>query len=181
MNHPRSFACSILLFNEIGALDSDYYPEILRGEIDTLNKLIYANVNNGVYKAGFATTQKAYYEAVVPLFETLDWLEQRLEAQRYLTGNQITEADWCLFTTLVRFDPVYFGHFKCNLKRLVDYPNLWGYTRDLYQQPGIADTVNMYHIKQHYYGSHATLNPTGIVPLGPVIDFNEAHDRYLQS
>lgn len=165
-------------FDDIGAAEGDYYPATLSEEIDVLNERIYDTVNNGVYKTGFATTQEAYGEAVIPLFETLDWLEQRLESQRYLTGNQITEADWCLFTTLVRFDPVYFGHFKCNLKRLVDYPNLWSYTHDLYQQPGVAETVNMHHIKQHYYGSHTTVNPTGIVPLGPDIDYYKPHDRH---
>jgi len=156
-----------------------YYPESLREEIDALNERIYDAVNNGVYRAGFATTQEAYEEAVVILFETLNWLEDRFTSQRYLTGNQITEADWRLFTTLIRFDAVYVGHFKCNLRRLLDYPNLWAYTRDLYQQSGIAETVNMYHIKNHYYGSHATVNPTGIVPLGPDIGFYEPHKRHL--
>jgi len=142
----------------------------LREDIEALTVPIYDSVNNGVYKAGFATAQEAYEEAVIPLFETLDWLEQRLETQRYLAGNQITEADWRLFTTLIRFDPVYVGHFKCNLKRLIDYPNLWAYTRDLYQQPGIAETINMFHIKNHYYGSHTSINPSGVVPLGPLLD-----------
>jgi putative glutathione S-transferase len=164
-------------FNEVGAAEGDYYPESLREEIDILNERIYSTVNNGVYKAGFATKQQAYEEAIAPLFDTLDWLEERLNSQRYLTGDQITEADWRLFTTLIRFDPVYVGHFKCNLKCLVDYPNLWAYTRDLYQQPGIAETVNMYHIKNHYYGSHTSVNPNGIVPLGPKIDFYEPHNR----
>lgn len=164
-------------FDEIGAVGGDYYPDALRDDIDVLNERIYDTVNNGVYKAGFATTQKAYEEAVVSLFDTLDWLESRLEMQRYLTGKQITEADWRLFTTLIRFDPVYVGHFKCNLKRLVDYPNLWAYTRDLYQQPGIAETINMHHIKHHYYGSHSSINPTGIVPKGPDIDFMVPHGR----
>ncbi len=167
-------------FDEVGATEGNYYPESLREEIDALNERIYDTVNNGVYKAGFATRQEAYEEAVVPLFDTLDWLEERLKSQRYLTGDQITEADWRLFTTLIRFDAVYVGHFKCNLKRLVDYPNLWAYTRDLYQQPGIAETVNMYHIKNHYYGSHTTVNPTGIVPLGPVINYDEPHNRNAQ-
>lgn len=165
-------------FDELGAVEGDYYPESLRDEIDTLNARIYDTVNNGVYKAGFATSQEAYEEAVIPLFETLDWLEQRLAGQRYLTGNQITEADWRLFTTLVRFDPVYVGHFKCNLRRLVDYPNLWAYTRDLYQQPGITETINMMHIKNHYYCSHSTINPSGVVPSGPLIDFNALHSRH---
>ncbi|MCP5244793.1 MAG: glutathione S-transferase family protein [Burkholderiales bacterium] len=164
-------------FDKLGAATGDYYPENLRKEIDTLNTRIYDTVNNGVYKAGFATTQEAYEEAVNPLFETLDWLERRLLKQRYLTGNQITEADWRLFTTLVRFDPVYVGHFKCNLRRLVDYPNLWAYTRDLYQRPGIAETINMAHIKNHYYRSHSSINPSGVVPSGPILDFNEPHSR----
>lgn len=164
-------------FDEIGAKGGDYYPELLREEIDSVNERIYDTVNNGVYKAGFATTQKAYEDAVIPLFETLDWLEQLLESQRYLTGNKITEADWRLFTTLIRFDAVYVGHFKCNLKRVTDYSNLWAYTRDLYQQPGVAETINMYHIKQHYYGSHASVNPTRVVPLGPDIDYGEPHNR----
>jgi len=164
-------------FDEVGATEGDYYPKALHEEIDALNRRIYNTVNNGVYKVGFATTQKAYEEAVVPLFETLDWLEHKLEKQRYLTGQNITEADWRLFTTLIRFDSVYYGHFKCNLKRLVDYPNLWAYTRDLYQQPGISETINMDHIKRHYYGSHSTINPTAIVPLGPDINFHQAHDR----
>jgi len=164
-------------FNELGATEVDYYPEKLREEIDQLNTRIYNTVNNGVYKAGFATTQEAYEEAVVPLFETLNWLEKKLGTQRYLTGHQITEADWRLFTTLIRFDPVYVGHFKCNLKRLVDYPNLWAYTRDLYQHPGVAETINMLHIKNHYYCSHTNINPSGVVPLGPVLDFNAPHFR----
>lgn len=164
-------------FDDLGAAEGDYYPEKLHEDIELLNDRIYDTVNNGVYKAGFATTQEAYEEAVIPLFETLDWLEQRLAKQRYLTGNQITEADWRLFTTLARFDPVYIGHFKCNLKRLVDYPNLWAYTRDLYQQPGVAGTINMHHIKNHYYGSHTTINPSGVVPLGPVLNYNASHSR----
>ncbi|HZD52932.1 MAG TPA: glutathione S-transferase family protein [Woeseiaceae bacterium] len=149
----------------------DFYPPHLREEIEALNARIYETVNNGVYRAGFATTQTAYEEAVVPLFETLDWLDRRLEKQRYLTGGAVTEADWRLFTTLVRFDAVYHGHFKCNIRRIVDYQNLWRFLRDLYDQPGIADTVNFLHIKRHYYGSHRTINPTGIVPVGPAIDF----------
>ncbi len=157
-------------FEELGVVEDDYYPENIREDIEVLNERIYGSVNNGVYKAGFATTQEAYEEAVIPLFKTLDWLEQRLETQRYLAGRQITEADWRLFTTLIRFDPVYVGHFKCNLKRLIDYPNLWAYTRDLYQQPGIAGTINMFHIKNHYYGSHTSINPSGVVPLGPLLD-----------
>ena len=160
-----------------GVPELDLYPKTLRADIDTLNERIYATINNGVYRAGFATSQEAYEEAVVELFGTLDWLEDRLATQRYLAGNTPTEADWRLFTTLVRFDNVYVGHFKTNLRRLVDYPNLWGYLRDLYQQPGVAGTVNMQHIKGHYYGSHVTINPTGVVPVGPVIDFNASHGR----
>jgi putative glutathione S-transferase len=164
-------------FDGIGAVPGDYYPAELRAEIDTVNARIYDTVNNGVYKAGFATTQDAHEEAVAVLFETLDWLEDRLGRQRYLAGERITEADWRLFTTLVRFDPVYVGHFKCNLHRLVDYPNLWAYTREFYQRPGIADTVNFHHIKHHYYESHKTINPTGIVPVGPLIDFAAPVER----
>ncbi len=164
-------------FDGIGAKAGDYYPAAKRDEIDALNERIYSTVNNGVYKAGFASTQEAYEEAVRPLFESLEWLEGILTQQRYLTGSSLTEADWRLFTTLVRFDPVYVGHFKCNLKRIVDYPALWGFLRDLYQQPGVAKTVNMAHIKNHYYGSHDTVNPTGVVPLGPEIDFLSPHGR----
>jgi len=164
-------------FDNIGATAGDYYPEALRSEIDQINERIYESVNNGVYKCGFATTQEAYNEAIVPLFDTLDWLDQRLSDRRYLTGSTITEADWRLFTTLVRFDPVYVGHFKCNVRRIADYPNLSGYVRDLYQQPGVAGTVNMQHIKDHYYASHESVNPSRIVPAGPDIDFMAAHDR----
>ncbi len=155
----------------------DMYPEDLRAEIDRWNELVYRTVNNGVYRAGFATAQDKYEHAVEALFSTLDLLERRLTNDRYLCGPRLTEADWRLFTTLVRFDPVYHGHFKCNLRRLVDYPNLWAYARDLYQLPGVADTVNLAHIKEHYYRSHVTVNPTSIVPLGPVIDFMEPHGR----
>jgi putative glutathione S-transferase len=164
-------------FDGVGAAAGDYYPAALRSEIDAVNERVYATLNNGVYRAGFARTQQAYEEAVVPLFETLDWLEARLGRQRYVAGDVPTEADWRLFTTLVRFDAVYVGHFKCNLHRLVDYPNLWDYTRALYQQPGIAATVNMIHIKRHYYESHARINPGGIVPLGPALDFDAPHTR----
>jgi glutathionyl-hydroquinone reductase len=164
-------------FDQWGNADIDFYPEPLRSEIDEVNDIIYEKLNNGVYRTGFATTQKAYEEAYDQLFETLDMLDQRLSTNRYLMGNIITEADWRLFPTLVRFDPVYVGHFKCNKKRLVDYPHLWAYTRDLYQIPGIAETVHMDHIKYHYYGSHASINPTGIVPKGPDIDFNQLHRR----
>lgn len=155
----------------------DLYPEPLRAQIDELNERIYATVNNGVYRAGFATSQAAYDEAVGELFDSLDWLEQRLASRRYLTGDRITEADWRLFVTLVRFDPVYVGHFKCNLRRIADYPNLWGYTRDLYQQPGIAETVRFDHIKRHYYVTHPSINPTRIVPRGPIVDFDAPHGR----
>ena len=143
----------------------------LRAEIDALNERIYREVNNGVYRAGFATTQAAYEEAVVQLFATLDWLEARLSGSRFLTGDRLTEADIRLFTTLVRFDAVYHGHFKCNLRRIVDCPALWRFTRDIYDLPGVAETVNLEHIRHHYYESHTTINPTGVVPLGPVIDF----------
>jgi putative glutathione S-transferase len=155
----------------------DFYPERLRAEIDALNAEIYETVNNGVYRAGFATTQEAYEAAVLPLFETLDALEARLARNRYLVGDRLTEADWRLFTTLVRFDAVYHGHFKCNLRRIVDYPNLSGWLRELHQIPGVAGTVAMDHIKTHYYASHATINPTGIVPAGPILDFEAPHGR----
>jgi len=164
-------------FDSIGAKAGDYYPAHLRTEIDSLNTRIYSNVNNGVYKAGFATTQAAYEEAVLPLFETLDWLDEKLGQQRYLTGASITEADWRLFTTLVRFDPVYVGHFKCNIRRIADYANLSGYLRDLFQQPGIAETVHMDHIKNHYYASHETINPSRVVPVGPEMDLTAPHNR----
>ena len=164
-------------FDGVGAAPGDYYPEALREEIDAVNERVYRTVNNGVYRSGFATTQEAYEEAVGPLFESLDWLESRLSRRRYLTGGAITEADWRLVTTLFRFDPVYVGHFKCNLKRIADYPNLSAYTRDLYQQPGIAETVRLDHIKAHYYGSHESINPTRIVPRGPEIDYGAPHDR----
>ena len=162
-------------FDSVGAKAGDYYPSESREEIDAINERVYNTVNNGVYRAGFATTQEAYEEAVVPLFESLTWLEDKLLRQRYLTGDTITEADWRLFTTVVRFDPVYVGHFRCNLNRIADYPNLSAYLRDLYQQPGIAETVHMDHIKSHYYGSHKTINPTGVVPMGPEIDLTAPH------
>jgi len=164
-------------FNGVGATPGDYYPVSLRDKIDTINTRIYDTFNNGVYKAGFSTTQQAYEEAVYPLFKTLDWLEDRLSKQRYLLGDTITEADWRLFTTLVRFDAVYYSHFKCNIRRIIDYPHMWGYLRDLYQQPGVIDTVHMDHIKNHYYASHEFVNPTRIVPVGPKIDFLAAHGR----
>lgn len=164
-------------FNDVGAVGADYYPQEERAEIDHINARIYDTLNNGVYKAGFATTQAAYEDAVGPLFETLDWLEERLSRSRYLLSYGLSEADWRLFTTLVRFDPVYVGHFKCNIRRIADYPNLSNYVRDLYQYPGIAETVYMDHIKNHYYASHPTINPTRIVPVGPEIDFDAPHDR----
>lgn len=165
-------------FDGIGATPGDYYPQALRGEIDAVNARVYDTVNNGVYKAGFATTQAAYEEAVEPLFDTLDWLEERLARQRYLCGEAITEADWRLFTTLIRFDAVYVGHFKCNRQRIADYPNLSGYLRELYQWPGIAATVDFGHIKGHYYQSHTTINPSGIVPVGPLLDLETPHGRH---
>ena len=164
-------------FDEWGDASLDFCPERLRSAIDEVNALVYSAINNGVYRAGFATTQPAYEEAFGELFAALDTLEDRLGRQRYLVGDRLTEADWRLFTTLVRFDPVYVGHFKCNLRRIADYPNLSNYLRDLYQAPGVAATVNMRHIKAHYYGSHTTINPTGIVPLGPELDHSAPHDR----
>jgi putative glutathione S-transferase len=154
-------------FDGVGAAQGDYYPSELRPEIDALNARIYATVNNGVYRAGFATAQEAYEEAFRALFETLDFLEQRLAGQRFLCGERLTEADWRLFTTLIRFDPVYFGHFKCNLREIADYPALSRYLRELYRWPLVAETVDFFHIKHHYYASHLRINPTGIVPLGP--------------
>lgn len=164
-------------FDAWGDAGVDFYPEALRAEIDATNALVYPAINNGVYRAGFATTQDAYEEAFRELFAALDGLEARLSRQRYLVGDRITEADWRLFTTLVRFDPVYVGHFKCNLRRIADYPNLSNYMRELYQAPGVAATVNLDHIKAHYYGSHKTINPTGVVPLGPQLDYAAPHDR----
>lgn len=164
-------------FDGVGAQPGDYYPEALRKDIDSQNDRIYDAVNNGVYKAGFATTQAAYEEAVFALFEALDELEDNLAHRRYLLGDQITEADWRLFTTLIRFDAVYHGHFKCNLRRIVDYPHLSAYVRELYQWPQVAETVNMEHIKDHYYRSHATINPTGVVPAGPILDLEQPHGR----
>jgi putative glutathione S-transferase len=164
-------------FDGVGATPGDFYPEPLRDEIDAINERVYRTLNNGVYRCGFATTQDAYDEAIHPLFDTLDWLEDLLRRRRYLTGDTLTEADVRLFTTLVRFDPVYHGHFKCNIRRLVDYPNLWGYTRELYQLPEIRPTVNFHHIRHHYYGSHPTVNPSGVVPAGPIIDFEAPHGR----
>jgi glutathionyl-hydroquinone reductase len=164
-------------FGRFTNVRTDYYPPALREEIDRVNALVYENVNNGVYRAGFATAQEAYEEAFRAVFGALDELERRLARQRYLAGGDISEADWRLFTTLVRFDAVYYSHFKCNLRRIIDYPNLSNYLRDLYQQGGVAATVNMDHIKRHYYGSQRHVNPTGIVPLGPQLDFLAPHDR----
>lgn len=155
----------------------DFYPQALRGEIDALNQRIYPAVNNGVYRAGFATTQPAYDEAFGQLFEELERLESLLGERRYLAGEHLTEADWRLFTTLIRFDAVYYGHFKCNLRRIEDYPNLSNWLRELYQWPGVAATVDFGHIKGHYYASHRSINPTGIVPQGPALDFGRRHDR----
>ncbi|MFK8033853.1 MAG: glutathione S-transferase family protein [Hyphomicrobiales bacterium] len=164
-------------FDGVGAKAGDFYPSPLQVEIDELNERIYHTVNNGVYKSGFATLQESYEEAVFPLFETLEVLEAKLAHQRFLFGDQPTEADWRLFPTLLRFDTIYFAHFKCNLKRLVEFPNLWAYARDLYQWPGISETVNMNHAKDHYFQSHETINPTRIVPVGPNIDWEQAHGR----
>ena len=165
-------------FDAIGKVEVDFYPTALRDEIDEINELVYESVNNGVYRSGFATTQAAYETAFARLFDTLDILEDRLGKQRYLVAEQVTEADWRLFTTLVRFDPVYHGHFKCNKKRLIEYPNLWNYMLELYQVPGVAATVDMQQIKYHYYASHASVNPTGVVPNGPEIDYSAAHNRH---
>lgn len=165
-------------FNDMTGDSQDFYPQALRASIDEVNEFVYDNVNNGVYKAGFATSQSAYEEAFDALFDALATLEQKLAGQRYLAGSQLTEADWRLFTTLVRFDAVYVGHFKCNLKRIVDYPNLWNFVRELYQVEGVAETVRMDHIKTHYYVSHDMINPTGVVPKGPELDFTAPHDRH---
>ncbi|MBD2058850.1 glutathione S-transferase family protein [Oculatella sp. FACHB-28] len=164
-------------FGEIAKPDADLYPEALQQQIDETIDAIYQPINNGVYRAGFATTQEAYEEAVTELFENLDHWETVLGKQRYLCGDRLTEADICMFTTLLRFDAVYYVHFKCNLRRIVDYPNLWGYLRDLYQHPGVKETCNLDHIKRHYYKSHPKVNPTRIVPKGPIIDFETPHNR----
>ncbi len=164
-------------FDGIGAAPGDYAPQALLPEIDRINAEVYDRVNNGVYKAGFATEQAVYEQEVTALFAELDRLEDLLGRQRFLLGDQVTEADWRLFTTLIRFDAVYYGHFKCNLRRLVDYPDLWAYTRELYQWPGVAGTVDFDHIKQHYYRSHPTINPNGIVPKGPVLDLMQPPER----
>ena len=159
-------------FDGLGAKPGNYVPDQWLEEIDTVNDFVYHRINNGVYKAGFATKQEVYEEEVTALFAALDQMEERLTGQDYLVGNRLTEADIRLFTTLVRFDAVYFGHFKCNLKPLTAYPNLWAYTKRIYQLPGMAQTVNFDHIKRHYYGSHKTINPTGVIPLGPTLDWN---------
>jgi len=164
-------------FDGCGASGPDYYPEALREDIDSINAFVYDNINNGVYRTGFAASQAAYERAFRRLFDALDALEQRLAGQRYLVGAQITEADWRLFTTLVRFDAVYVGHFKCNLRRIADYPNLSGYLRELYQLPGIAEMINFIHIKRHYYYSHTSINPTRIIPLGPKLALHAPHQR----
>jgi putative glutathione S-transferase len=164
-------------FDGFGDASVDFYPEAHRAEIDAVNAFVYPNVNNGVYRCGFATTQEAYEEAFRDLFAALDELDSRLRRQRYLVGDRLTEADWRLFTTLVRFDAVYVGHFKCNLRRISDYPALSGYLRELYQVPGVAETTDFEHIKRHYYGSHTSINPSGVVPLGPELDLGAAHGR----
>ncbi len=165
-------------FDAFGDASVDFYPAELRAQIDAVNERVCRCVNNGVYRAGFATFQAAYDEAVAVLFDSLDWLDERLSHQRYLCGDRITEADWRLFTTCVRFDAVYVGHLKCNLRALVDYPHLWPYVRELYQFDGVAETVNFDHIKRHYYVTHDSINPTGIVPRGPTLDFEAPHDRH---
>jgi len=164
-------------FNHITGNELDFYPKKYRKEIDLINDRIYSTINNGVYKCGFATTQVAYNEAIEPMFETLEWLEKKLDNKRYLLGDFLTEADWRLFTTLIRFDAVYYNHFKCNKFKISEFKNLSNYLRELYQYPGISDTVNMKHIKGHYFESHDTINPTRIVPLGPVQNFNLPHNR----
>ena len=164
-------------FHALTPVATDYYPAPLRAEIDRLNDFVYENINNGVYRCGFAGTQRAYEHAFDRLFKALDEIETRLDRQAYLAGDRMTEADWRLFTTLVRFDAVYHGHFKCNLRRIEDYPNLSHYLRELYQVPGVAETVNLDHIKRHYYESHTHINPGGIVPKGPALDFTRPHDR----
>ena len=164
-------------FDDITGNTDDFWPAEMRDDIEAVNDRIYDTVNNGVYKAGFATTQDAYDSAVIPLFDSLDWLEDRLANSRYLMGDQITEADWRLWTTLIRFDPVYHLHFKCNRKRIVDYPNLWAFTRELYQWTGVAETVNFNHIVRHYHYSHDTINPHRIIPVNPQLDYRAPHKR----
>ena len=171
MSHQKLLSCLII---------PDFYPVELREKIEEVNEWVYNKINNGVYKAGFASTQAAYEEAVIELFQALDRVEEILGKSRYLTGDRFTTADIRLFTCLVRFDSVYVGHFKCNLKRIVDYENLWNYVKEIYQMPGVAETVNMDHIKGHYYRSHSWINPNGVVPNGPALDFNEPHNRNLK-
>ena len=164
-------------FNHITGNDLDFWPVEMRDEIEDINLDIYENINNGVYRTGFAGTTEAYEESVAKLFDALDRMEARLTDNRYLMGDRLTEADWRFFATLIRFDPVYVGHFKCNIRRIADYPAISGYLRELYQMPGIAETVNLAHVKGHYYASHRTINPTGIVPVGPVLNYDEPHGR----
>ena len=164
-------------FNALTGNYDDYYPELLRSDIDEINELVYHSINNGVYKSGFATTQEAYEEAVNALFDALEEVETRLSSSRYLVGDTLPEADWRLFPTLIRFDPVYHGHFKCNKKQISDYPNTFGYMKELYQVPGVAETVNFDHIKRHYYFSHTMINPTQVIPVGPSQDLMSAHGR----
>jgi putative glutathione S-transferase len=164
-------------FDEFGNSTQDFYPPELRDEIDKINEVVYHNINNGVYKCGFATTQQAYEEAFNNLFSTLDQIENILSKKRYIVGDKLTLADWRLFTTLLRFDSVYYTHFKCNLRRIEEYPNLSNYLRELYQYPGVEETVNFKHIKEHYFKSHKTINPTGIVPSGPELDLSTPHNR----
>ncbi|MEP2531105.1 glutathione S-transferase family protein [Shimia sp.] len=164
-------------FDGITGNSLDFWPTDMRDAIEVVNERIYHTLNNGVYKSGFAASQTAYDDAVLPLFETLDWLEERLSSHRYLMGDQLTEADWRLFTTLIRFDPVYHLHFKCNRNRVVDFPNLWDYTRELFQMPGIRDTVNLSHIVRHYHYSHESVNPHRIIPINPVLDYDAPHGR----
>ena len=165
-------------FDAVVKSDRNFYPEELRESIDKTIDAIYQPINNGVYRTGFATTQEAYEEAVTQLFNTLDYWEKVLQKQRYLCGDSITEADWCMFTTLVRFDAVYYVHFKCNLRHIYEYPNLWNYLKDLYQQSGVKETCNLDHIKLHYYKSHPNVNPTGLVPKGPILEFDAPHNRH---
>jgi glutathionyl-hydroquinone reductase len=177
VNNESSVIIRMFETGSFGGRGPQLYPAALAPAIDAINERVYETLNNGVYRCGFARTQAAYEAAFGPLFETLDWLERLLGERRYLLGDALTEADWRLFPTLVRFDAVYYGHFKCNLRRLVDYPNLWGYTRELYQLPGIAATVELDEIKRHYYGTHPQINPSRIVPLGPELDFTTPHGR----
>lgn len=168
-------------FSDLGASDMDLFPKALQEEISSINDWVYAKINNGVYKCGFARTQEAYEAAFVPLFEALDEVEHRLNQHRYLVGHRLTLSDIRLFTTLVRFDAVYHGHFKCNLRRIVDYPNMWGYLRDLYQTPGIGETVDIELYKKGYYGRSPGINPRGLIPLGPALDFTASHDRHTRA